>query len=94
MWFQNRFNTNCPVQPQKKARSLKEEELYFLVKTETLITFALSAKLVCTFVFAYADCWFSDEAAHIVIQEQTSTFYRDLSSLHCFVDSHNIPHSI
>ena len=25
-----------------------------------------SSKLICVFVFAYADCWFSHEAAHIV----------------------------
>ena len=25
-----------------------------------------TAKLICVFVFAYADCWFSHEAAHFV----------------------------
>ena len=24
-------------------------------------------QLVCTFVFAYVDCWFSDVAAHFII---------------------------
>ena len=28
-------------------------------------SFAVTAKLICTFVFAYADCWFSQEAAEI-----------------------------
>ena len=31
-----------------------------------LISFAVTAKLICAFVFAYADCWFSHAAAHIV----------------------------
>ena len=36
-----------------------------VAKTKAPISFALTAKLVCTFVFAYADCWFSDAAAQI-----------------------------
>ena len=32
-------------------------------KTKALISFAVTAKLICTFVFAYADCWFSDVVA-------------------------------
>ena len=27
---------------------------------------AVTAKLICAFVFAYADCWFSYEAAQIL----------------------------
>ena len=34
-------------------------------KTKALISFAVTAKLICAFVFAYADCWFFHEAAHI-----------------------------
>ena len=30
-----------------------------------LISFAVTAKLICVFVFAYAKCWFSHDAAHI-----------------------------
>ena len=32
-------------------------------KTKALISFAVTAKLICAFVFAYADCWLSHEAA-------------------------------
>ena len=32
----------------------------------SLISFAVTAKLICTFVFAYADCWFSYAVAHII----------------------------
>ena len=35
------------------------------MKTKALISFAVTAKLICVFVFAYADCWFSDAAAHL-----------------------------
>ena len=35
-----------------------------MAKTKALISFAVTAKLICVFVFAYADCWFSNEAAH------------------------------
>ena len=30
-----------------------------------VISFAVTAKLICVFVFAYADCWFSHEAAQM-----------------------------
>ena len=26
----------------------------------------VNAKLICVFVFAYANCWFSHEAAHLI----------------------------
>ena len=32
-----------------------------------MISFAVTAKLICVFVFAYAKCWFSHDAAHINI---------------------------
>ena len=35
-------------------------------KTKALISFAVTAKLICAFVFAYADCWFSHEAAQYI----------------------------
>ena len=35
------------------------------MKTKALISFAVTAKLICAFVFAYADCWFSHGAAHM-----------------------------
>ena len=38
-------------------------------KTKALISFAVSftvtAKLVCTFVFAYAECWFSHDGPYL-----------------------------
>ena len=32
-----------------------------------LISFAVTAKLICVIVFAYADCWFSHEAAQYTV---------------------------
>ena len=36
------------------------------MKTKALISFAVTAKLICSFVFAYAKSQFSYDAAHIV----------------------------
>ena len=35
-----------------------------VAKTKALISCAVTAQLICAFVFAYADCWFSYAAAH------------------------------
>ena len=37
----------------------------YVAKTKALISFAVHAKLICIFVFAYAKCWFSHDAAHM-----------------------------
>ena len=37
----------------------------YVAKIKALISFAVTAKLICVFVFAYAKSWFSHEAAHI-----------------------------
>ena len=70
MWFLNRFDSNRSVQSQKMASSLK---FWFkkitrnctirVAKTNALIS---TAKLICAFVFAYADCWFSCDTAHLL----------------------------
>ena len=47
-----------------------------MAKTKALISFAVTAKLICAFVFAYADCWFSHEAAQIRrLADRTNPFY-------------------
>ena len=38
-----------------------------VAKTKALISCAVTAKLICAFVFAYADCWFSHAVAHILL---------------------------
>ena len=42
----------------------------YVAKTKTLISFAVTAKLICVFVFAYAKRWFSHDAAHLVMKLQ------------------------
>ena len=37
-----------------------------VVKTKALISFAVTMKLVCVFVFANVDCWFSDAVAGLL----------------------------
>ena len=37
----------------------------YVAKTKALISFAVTAKLICVFVFAYAKRWFSHDAAHM-----------------------------
>ena len=51
-----------------------------VAKTKMLISFAVTTKLICVFVFAYANCWFSQEAAHndlscLVGCKTQTTFY-------------------
>ena len=44
--------------------SQEEEGLYYpCSENKTLISFAVTAKLICAFVFAYANYWFSHVAA-------------------------------
>ena len=38
-----------------------------VAKTKALISFAVTAKLICGFVFAYANCCFSHAQAHIIV---------------------------
>ena len=39
-----------------------------VAKTKALISFVVTAKLICAFVFVYADCWFSHAAAQTTFQ--------------------------
>ena len=38
-----------------------------MAKTKALISFAVTAKLICVFVFAYAKSRFSHDAAHMIL---------------------------
>ena len=68
MSFPTRSDTNRAVQAQKMARGWKVRIncSVCVAKTKVLISFADTAKLICAFVFAYADCWFSHDAAQII----------------------------
>ena len=63
LWFPNRSDTNRAVQAQKMTLDLESRGTVQRAKTKALISFAVTAKLVCAFVFAYAKCLFSHDAA-------------------------------
>ena len=48
-----------------------EEGLYYVAKTKKLISCAVTAQLICVFVFAFAKNWFSYDVAHLIIVERT-----------------------
>ena len=80
-WFRTWSDTNQAVQPHKIARDLKfqileVEGLYYLCsENKALISFAVTAKLICVLVFAYAKIQFSHEAAHIEMLHYESNNY-------------------
>ena len=46
-----------------------------VAKSDALISFAVTAKLVCAFVFVYAYCWFSHAAAHFAFELDPHSTY-------------------
>ena len=70
MSFPNKSDTNQAVQSQKQARSFRFQKnrkcTIRVAKSKALISFAVTAKLICVFVFAYADCWLSGAVAHLL----------------------------
>ena len=71
-------DTNRAVQRQKMVRDLKFrikelEGLFYLCSEnkgdDQLISCAVTAQLICVFVFAYAKCRFSHDAAHFEQQQ-------------------------
>ena len=50
-----------------------------VVKTKALISFAVTVKLICAFVFAYADCWFSHGVAQMASALIIFSFRAELS---------------
>ena len=68
--FPTRSDTNQAVQPQKMARGLKfglkkkRDCAIYEAKTMALISCAVTAQLICAFVFTYAKSRFSRNVAH------------------------------
>ena len=42
-----------------------------VAKTKALISFAVTAKLICFFVFTYGKSWFSHDLAHTILAVKT-----------------------
>ena len=51
----------------------------FVAKTKALISFAVTAKLICAYVFAYADRWFCHDVAHLLYTVKCIWFSRGTS---------------
>ena len=59
--FPTRSHTNRAVQPHEMPH--ERNCTIRVAKTKGLISFAVIAKLICVFVFAYAKSWFSHDEA-------------------------------
>ena len=45
------------------------------METKTLISCAVIAQMICAFIFAYADCWFSDATGQVLDHQKLVTLY-------------------
>ena len=52
-----------------------------------MISFAVTAKLICVFVFAYADCWVCHEAAPIKESVFPNEWHETCSTFLCLISS-------
>ena len=66
----------CRTWSETQKTWLRVNCTIYVAKTKALNSFAVTVKLICVFVFAYAKCWFSNDAAQIV------GFIRQPLSLH------------
>ena len=88
MRFPNRSETNRPVQPETGNFGFRKKRhcTIRLAKTKALNSFAVTTKLICAFVFAYAVCWFSYDAAHISQELIKRSYSQNMS--HEFLKKH------
>ena len=54
-----------------------------MAKIKVLISFAVTTKLICVFVLAYADCWFSQEAAQMSDEVFACCIQRHFKDQYC-----------
>ena len=64
----------------------------YVAKTKALINFAVPTKLICVFVFSYAKCCFSRDAAHFILTcdrytNQRRILFRHLRNAFNLLDS-------
>ena len=52
----------------------------YVAKTKALISFAVTAKLICVFVFAYAKSQFSHDEAHMCYDTYHIPVYSSITS--------------
>ena len=79
--FPTRSDTNRAVQRKKMGRALKfwikkVEGFYYMYpcsENKGADQLCVTVKLIRTFAFAYANCWFSHDVAHIMISRRSHT---------------------
>ena len=63
---------------------MKMHFTFRVAKTKAPINFAVTAKVICVFVLAYANCWFSHEVAQMIVAKSHSAILHICSiSLRC-----------
>ena len=60
-----------------------------MAKTKALISCAVTAQLICVFVFAYANCWFSHAQAHLFSFNLHGVVVMTSSSNHIYQKCHS-----
>ena len=69
--YQVRHKPACTVSENtEKLEILDLSRRGIVAKTNALISCALTAQLICAFVFAQANCWFSDAVDHFIAFDQ------------------------
>ena len=67
IWVSNQVGhrNRCKIEALDFLFKKKRDCTICVAKTKASTSFAVTEKLVCAFLSAYADCWFSDAAAQI-----------------------------
>ena len=64
---QVRHKPACTEPCKLEISYLKRNSSIPVAQTKALISFAFTTKLICAFVFAYTDSWFSDAVAQLFL---------------------------
>ena len=64
------------------------------MKTKALISFAFTAKLICVFVFAYANSRFSQDAAHLALNDLVvlEKMFKNNGNIHVYIPGAGADH--
>ena len=76
---QVRHNLACTVTEDGWRLEILDLASRGIVKTKALISFTLTAKLICAFAFAYVKCLFSHDTSHFLNKPLFLVFYCTLS---------------
>ena len=57
----------------------------YVAQTKALISFAVTVKLICVFVFVYVKCRFSHDAAHLFFANRESRPSHDIAHIYIYM---------